>query len=68
MNSRLNTKCLRNFHFFVLFPFKENTTNILTFHRKLENELMKRKENFPNVTLEFRKKGVYLKFPFYSAK
>ena len=22
MNSRLNTKCLRNFHFFVLFPFK----------------------------------------------
>ena len=21
MNSRLNTKCLRNFHFFVLFPF-----------------------------------------------
>ena len=24
MNSRLNTKCLRNFHFFVLFPFKDN--------------------------------------------
>ena len=23
MNSRLNTKCLRNFHFFVLFPFEE---------------------------------------------
>ena len=22
MNSRLNTKCLRNFNFFVLFPFK----------------------------------------------
>ena len=25
MNSRLNTKCLRNFHFFVLFPFKKRT-------------------------------------------
>ena len=47
---------------------KENTTNILTFHRKLENELMKRKQKFPNVTLKFRKKGVYRKFPFYSAK
>ena len=30
----------------ILNRVKENTTNILTFHRKLENELMKRKENF----------------------
>ena len=30
MNSRLNTKCLRNFHFFVLFPFKVPQEYILS--------------------------------------
>ena len=53
---------------FVKVRVKENATNILTFHRKLENELMKRKQKSQNVTLKFRKKGVYRKFPFYSAK
>ena len=27
MNSRLNTKCLRNFNFFVLFPFNKQQPN-----------------------------------------
>ena len=31
----------------------------------LENELQKRKQLFPSVKLNFRKKGIYRKFPFY---
>ena len=31
----------------------------------LEQELIKRKDKFPTLTLKFKKKGVYRKFPYY---
>ena len=31
----------------------------------LEKELQKRQENFPTLTLKFKKKGIYRKFPIY---
>ena len=34
----------------------------------LENELLKRKNKFLTLTLKFKKKGVYSKFPFYLIK
>ena len=40
-------------------------TNNKRFSEVLENELMKRENKFPTVTLKFKKKGVYRKFPFY---
>ena len=40
-------------------------TNNKRFSEVLENELIKRKNKFPMVTLKFEKKGVYRKFPFY---
>ena len=40
-------------------------TNNKRFSEVLENELIKRKNKFPTVTLKFKKKGVYRKFPFY---
>ena len=40
-------------------------TNNKRFSEVLENELIKRKNKLPRVTLKFKKKGVYLKFPFY---
>ena len=40
-------------------------TNNKRFSEVLENKLIKRKNKFPTVTLKFKKKGVYRKFPFY---
>ena len=40
-------------------------TNNKRFSEVLEKELIKRKNKFPTVTLKFKKKGVYCKFPFY---
>ena len=40
-------------------------TNNKRFSEVLGNELTKRKNKFPTVTLKFQKKGVYRKFPFY---
>ena len=40
-------------------------TNNKRFSEVSENELIKRKNKFPTVTLKFKKKGVYRKFPFY---
>ena len=41
------------------------TTNNKRFSEVLEKQLIKRKNRFPTVTLKFKKKGVYRKFPFY---
>ena len=43
-------------------------TNNKRFSEVLENELAKRKNKFPTLTLKFKKKGVYRKFPFYLIK
>ena len=40
-------------------------TNYKRYSVTLENELMKRKSKFPALTLKFKKKGVYRKFPFF---
>ena len=40
-------------------------TNNKRFSEVLENELIKRKNKFPTVTLKFMKKGAYCKFSFY---
>ena len=34
----------------------------------LENDLVKRKNKFPTLTLKFKKKGVYYTFPFHLIK
>ena len=43
-------------------------TNNKRFSEVLENELVKRKNKFSTLTLKFKKKGVYHKFPFYLIK
>ena len=43
-------------------------TNNKRFSEVLENESVKRKNKFPTLTLNFKKKGVYRKFPFYLVK
>ena len=43
-------------------------TNNKRFSEVLENELIKRKNKFPTLTLKFKKIGVYRKFPFYLIK
>ena len=40
-------------------------TNNKRFSEVLENKLIKRKNKFPTVTLKFKKKSIYRKFPFY---
>ena len=43
-------------------------TNNKRFSEVLENEPVKRKNKLPTLTLNFKKKGVYRKFPFYLVK
>ena len=43
-------------------------TNNKRFSEVLKNELVKRKNKFPILTLKVKKKGVYRKFPFYLIK
>ena len=43
-------------------------TNNKRFSEVLQNELVKRKNKFSTLTLKFKKKGVYHKFPFYLIK
>ena len=43
-------------------------TNNKQFLEILENDLVKRKNKFPTLTLKFKKKGVYCTFPFYLIK
>ena len=43
-------------------------TNNKRFSEILENGLVKQKNKFPTLSLKFKKKGVYRKFPFYLIK
>ena len=43
-------------------------TNNKQFLEILENDLVKRKNKFPTLTLKFKKKGVYYTFPFHLIK
>ena len=53
----------------LVVPVKLNfMTNNKQFSEVLEKELLKRKNKFPTLTLKFKKKCVYRKFPFYLIK
>ena len=44
------------------------TTRNKRYSEVLEKELLKRKTKFPTVTLKFKQKGVYRKFPYFYTK